>query len=147
MVAFWLVVAAVMAVMEAVTCGLVTVWFVVGALVAFLLAWFQAPLVVQVFVFALVSVACLVCLRPFALGHRNTGDSAEPTAIGKTGVVIVEPEDTGGLYRVRLADGMDWAARSEDGSRLICGEIVKVVGQESTVLVVAGERPNPVEGL
>ena len=60
----WLVVAAVMALIEAFSFGLITMWFVVGALVAFVADLLGANFVVQVALFLVVSVLCLVLLRP-----------------------------------------------------------------------------------
>ena len=83
----WLVVAAVMALIEAFSFGLITMWFVVGALVAFVADLLGANFVVQVALFLVVSVLCLVLLRPVVVKHRNRGHSAEPTLVGERGVV------------------------------------------------------------
>ena len=70
----WLVVAAVMALIEAFSFGLITVWFVADLL--------GANFVVQVALFLVVSVLCLVLLRPVVVKHRNRGHSAQPTPVG-----------------------------------------------------------------
>ena len=51
----WLVVAAVMALIEAFSFGLITMWFVVGALVAFVADLLGASFVVQIVLFLVVS--------------------------------------------------------------------------------------------
>ena len=69
----WLGVAAVMGVVEIVSLSLITMWFVVGALVAFAASLLGADLVVQLVVFLVVSVACLVGLRPVFVKYRDRG--------------------------------------------------------------------------
>ena len=95
----WLVVAAVMALIEAFSFGLITMWFVVGALVAFVADLLGANFVVQVALFLVVSVLCLILLRPVVVKHRNRGHSAEPTLVGE---------------RQRRADGQGRAFRPYD---------------------------------
>lgn len=134
--AFWLLVAAVMAVVEVVSFGLITVWFVVGALAAFIAAFCGAGITLQVVVFLAVSVLCLLLLRPFALKHRNAGAAAEPSLIGQQAVVVEPIDNAAAAGRVRTDDHMTWAARSADGLPLAAGQEVTVVGQESIKLIV-----------
>ena len=56
----WLAVAAVMAVAEVASFGLITMWFVIGALVAFAANLLGVDLLAQIVVFLVVSVVCLV---------------------------------------------------------------------------------------
>ena len=69
----WLAVAAVMAVVEVVSFGLITMWFVIGALAAFAANLLGADLLVQIVVFLVVSVVCLVALRPVFVKYRDRG--------------------------------------------------------------------------
>lgn len=137
---YWLVIALVAGVIEAISAGLVTMWFVVGALVAFACAFFGAPLSAQLVVFLVVSVACLILLRPVILKHRNQGPSAEPTMIGQDARVVeaIRPGETG---RVETGDRMTWAARSDDAAAIETGEPVVVVGQQSITLIVERKQP------
>ena len=114
----WLVVAAVMALIEAFSFGLITMWFVVGALVAFVADLLGANFVVQVALFLVVSVLCLVLLRPVVVKHRNRGHSAEPTLVGERGVVC-----------------------ETMGEVLPVGIRVEVVAQESIKLIVKPCEP------
>ena len=83
----WLAVAAVMAVVEVVSFGLITMWFVIGALAAFAANLLGADLLVQIVVFLVVSVVCLVALRPVFVKYRDRGKQEEPTHVGQTAVV------------------------------------------------------------
>lgn len=132
----WLIVAAAMALAEVFTLTLVTVWFVIGGLAAFVAAYLGASLMVQIIVFAVVSVLCLVLFRPLALKHRAIGQTNEASPVGSTAVVverIIGSQESG---RVETDDHMSWAALSADGSPIEVGERVNVVGQKSIKLVV-----------
>lgn len=137
----WLIVAAVMALIEAFSFGLITMWFVVGALVAFVADLLGANFVVQVALFLVVSVLCLVLLRPVVVKHRNCGHSAEPMLVGERGVVCEMIDNDGLTGRVELSDHMTWSARSATGEVLPVGIRVEVVAQESIKLIVKPCEP------
>ena len=61
---YWLIALAVLLVIEIITLGLTTIWFAGGALVAFVLALFNVPLLVQITVFLVVSILLLLFTRP-----------------------------------------------------------------------------------
>ena len=127
----WLAVAAVMAVVEVASFGLITMWFVIGALAAL-----GADLLVQIVVFLVVSVVCLVALRPVFVKYRDRGKQEEPTHVGQTAVVVEDVDNEGLTGRVETDNRMTWAARSADGSFIPQGAVVRIVGQESVKLIV-----------
>lgn len=132
----WLAVAALAALFEAISLGLITLWFVVGALAAFGVAFAGGPLWLQLVTFLVVSIACLVLLRPVILKNRKRGKEHEATPVGVNAIVI-EQIDTAALSgRVETPDHMTWAAISSDNSIIEEGVQVRVVGQESIKLVV-----------
>lgn len=136
----WLVVAAVMAVIEAATAGLFTAWFVVGALAAWLAAYLGAGLYVQIAVFLAVSVVCMLLIRPYAAKRRKQSalnePFADPTPLGKNALVTESIDNTSHKGRVETPDHMSWAALSSDGSIIEQGAHVRVVNQQSTKLIV-----------
>ena len=132
----WLGVAAVMAVAEVLSFGLITMWFVIGALAAFVANLLGGNLVVQFVVFLVVSVVCLVLLRPIFIKYRKRGQASEPSNIGERGVVVEDINNDAMTGRVELSNHMTWAARSHDGEPLESGVVVKVVAQESVKLVI-----------
>lgn len=132
----WLGVAAVMAIAEVVSFGLITMWFVVGALVAFVANLLGVDMIVQIAVFLVVSVVCLVALRPVFVKYRDRGKQEEPTHVGQTAVVVEDVDNEGMTGRVETDNRMSWAARSADGSLIPAGAIVRIVGQESIKLIV-----------
>lgn len=132
----WLGVAAIMAVAEALSTAFVTVWFVIGALAAFVAAFLGAGAAVQIVVFLVSSIACLALLRPVVLRHRELGKFHEPTPIGKEATVVEDIDAIAHTGRVETPDHMTWAALSADGRPIAKGCAVRVVGQESVKLVV-----------
>ena len=132
----WLAVAAVMAVVEVASFGLITMWFVIGALAAFAANLLGADLLVQIVVFLVVSVACLVLLRPVFVKYRKHGAREEPTLVGQPVVVCEDIDNDRMVGRVETGDHMTWAARSFDGRPLAAGENAVVVAQESVKLIV-----------
>ena len=132
----WLGVAAAMAIIEALSLTLITVWFVAGGLAAFLAAWAGADIVIQIAVFLVVSIICLVLFRPLALKHRAVGESHESTPVGLSAIVVEPIDNASGAGRVETPDHMTWAAVSADGRPLGQGTRVRVVDQVSVRLVV-----------
>ena len=84
----WLGVAAVMGIVEVLSLGLITMWFVIGALVAFLANLLGFDLVAQLVVFFLVSIVCLIVLRPVFVKYRKRGETEEPDVVGQSAIVI-----------------------------------------------------------
>lgn len=132
----WLGIAAVMAVIEVVSLGLITMWFVIGALAAFVANLLGADLLVQIIVFLVVSVACLVVLRPVFVKYRDRGKREEPSSIGQVAVVVEAIDNDRLAGRVETPDHMTWAAQSEGGRPIAAGANVVVVGRESVKLIV-----------
>ncbi|MEG0016605.1 MAG: NfeD family protein [Gordonibacter sp.] len=132
----WLGIAAVMAVIEIVSLGLITMWFVIGALAAFAANLLGADIVVQMIVFLVVSVVCLVVLRPVVTKYRKRGQAAEPTLVGASAIVVEAIDNDALAGRVETENRMSWAARSADGSLIPAGESVVVRSQESVKLIV-----------
>ncbi len=134
--ALWIVVAVVMALIEALSLGMFTMWFVVGAIAALVAQLLGFGAVVQIVVFLVVSVVLLVALRPYALKYRNRGEAAEPNLIGQSARVIIDIPADGTPGRVETADRMTWAALSATGEAIEFGARVHIVGQESIKLLV-----------
>jgi len=133
---WWLAIAAVMAVVEIASMGLITIWFVVGGLAAFVAGFVGADLTVQIIVFLVVSIACLALLRPLIIKHRRMGELHEPTPVGQNAVVVERIDNDALTGRIETPDHMTWAALSADGTPIESGTQVRVVEQRSIKLVV-----------
>lgn len=134
---WWTVAFIVCLILEAATFSLVTIWFAIGAVGGLIAALFGASTGVQLVVFVVVSALMLIFTRPAVkklMPHKPVPTNAE-LDIGKTAEVIEAIDSLSGTGRVRL-DGVDWSARSEDGSLIEKGANVTVTASESTTLIV-----------
>ncbi len=110
---YWLIVVAVLLVLEILTLGLTTIWFAGGAFVAFLAGMCQAPLWIQIILFLAVSIVLLIFTRPIVEKHLNNNREKTnvDSLVGKQGKVIEEIDNFNQTGRVML-NGMEWTARS-----------------------------------
>lgn len=137
-IAFWVVALVVFLIVEAVTAGLVSIWFVFGSLVALICAALGAAVWLQIFWFVIVSVATLVLTRPLVkryVDSRSVATNAD-RSIGRTAVVTERIDNLAATGAVKL-DGVVWTARSTDDAVAIeTGERVTVRAIEGVKLIV-----------
>ncbi|MGM9961127.1 MAG: NfeD family protein [Allobaculum sp.] len=130
----WLIIAAVMFVIEIMTVSLVSIWFVAGALVAALLALLHTGWIFQLLAFLIVSallfIFCKDRLVAWFSSHRTISGAKE--VVGKTGVVSVPITDHGD-GRV-VINGQDWRATSPVPFAI--GTPIKVVDLHGVTLTV-----------
>ena len=133
----WLGAIVLFGVVEAVTAGLVSIWFVAGSAAALIGALLGAGIGVQAALFIAVSTAALAVTRP--LVRRYTAGKAVPTnadrvlgGTAKVTEVIANDSSTGAVY----VDGKTWTARSEDGSVIPEGAVVEILRMEGVKLFV-----------
>ena len=124
-------------IVEAVTAGLVCIWFVAGALVALVAAFVDAPLSVQIILFLVVSAAALALTRPVL--RKITNAKATPTnadrvlgEVAKVTETIDNENSTGAVY----VDGKTRTARSIDGTVIPAGDRVCIESMEGVKLFV-----------
>lgn len=124
-------------IVEAVTAGLVSIWFVVGALAALIAAFVDAPVTLQIVLFLIVSAAALAMTRPVL--RKITTENATPTnadrvlgEIAKVTETIDNGNSTGAVY----VDGKTWTARSVDDTVIPAGSRVRIETMEGVKLLV-----------
>lgn len=134
---FWLAALIVFAVGEALTVGLTSVWFAVGALGALIAAGLGGGIWMQVAVFLVLSGLSLVLVRPLARRFLAPGYSATNAdrVIGADAVVTQEIDNLRGQGQVNIA-GQIWTARSQDDLVLPVGTEVKVLRIEGVKVFV-----------
>ena len=134
---FWLILVAVMLVIEIFTMGLTTIWFSLGAVAAAIAAGLGAPLWVQILLFTVVSVVIMILVRPFALKvmDRNRTKTNIDEVIGKQAEVIEPIDNQKEQGKVRFR-GVEWMARSVDGSTMAAGDVVTVEAVSGVKLLV-----------
>ena len=135
---FWLAVAVILGIIEALTVDLVAVWFCAGSIVAILPAVFKLPFWVQVLTCLVVGIILLIFTRPFfvvkVLKVKKTRTNADQV-IGMTAYVVEDIDNIAERGRVHV-NGLDWSARSDDGAPIPKGESVLVRQISGVKLIV-----------
>ena len=104
---------------------IVSIWFAVGALAAFITSFFQ-PFGVQLAVFVAVTGVMLLATRPLVKKlHKPAVPTNHELNLGREAVVIENINNSAGTGRIRL-QGVDWKASSGDDSLIQSGETVVV---------------------
>ncbi|MCQ2199422.1 MAG: NfeD family protein [Paludibacteraceae bacterium] len=133
---WWTILAVVCLILELMTPGFVIACFSLGALLAALVALFDASLVIQLVFFAIGSVVAFLLIRPalkkYYVGREEVKTNAD-ALIGKETKVFedIEADDYGSVK----IDGDVWKAKSNCG-RISKGEKVVVVERDSIILTV-----------
>lgn len=140
----WLVILAVLLIIEIATLGLTTIWFATGALIAFFMSLAQVNLYFEIIVFLVVSIIMLLFTRPVAVKYFNSkriktnyesiiGSVARVTQtinnFNATGVVVVA--------------GVEWTARAANDDYIINSGtrvIVKEVSGVKLIVEPLGEQ-------
>ena len=142
MTTFWIIAMVVFLVIEAVTVGIVSVWFAIGALFAMVTAMLGANLWVQITAFLVVSAIALYFTRP--LVKKFVNNKVEPTnadmLIGKECRVVETIDNLSGTGAVYV-DGKTWTARTVDEEIIPKGQLVKAERIEGVKLIVSKIAP------
>lgn len=144
MVIFWLVAMVALIVIELATLGLTTIWFACGALVAVVAAALDAPLLLQILMFVVVSFAVLLAVRPIAVKYFNkdrTRTNIE-SMIGRQAIVVSEIDNMQGIGQVTV-NGMEWSARSTINElKIAVGHVVVIRAVDGVKLIVEENKTN-----
>jgi len=136
----WVIAAVVLAIIEAFTMGLTTIWFAGGALASAVVSLVTNSILIQVLVFVLVSLGLLFLTRPLALKKLNPGTVRTnlDAIVGATALAESDVKEHGrGSARV---DGKVWTAVLAEGSPEVeKGDLVKVERIEGVKLIVRKE--------
>ncbi|HCX61878.1 MULTISPECIES: NfeD family protein [Sedimentibacter] len=133
----WLIIIAVCVIIEAATLGLATIWFAIGALVAWLIYLTGVNLHVQIMVFLFVSIITLVLTRPIAVEKLKIGKSRTnaDSLIGEQVKVIETINNINNEGTVK-ARGQIWSAKSTNDEIIEKDELVVVVEIKGVKLLV-----------
>ena len=135
---YWLIVVAVLLVLEILTLGLTTIWFAGGSLMAAVVSAIGAPLWLQLILFFGVSLLLLYLTRPIAVKYFNK-DRVKTNAeslIGKQAIVISEIDNLQGIGQITIS-GQEWSARAaEDVTKFPVGAVVEITAIQGVKLIV-----------
>lgn len=137
MIIFWLIALIIFIVVEAVTIGLVSIWFAIGALAAFISALLGASIWMQLVWFIVITAVTIVVTRPLAKKylspkHRPTNADRVIDMVGVVMERIDNLSETGSVH----VGGRFWRARSANGEVIEAGEKVRSVRIEGVKLIV-----------
>lgn len=133
----WILIAVASGVIEAITLGITTIWFVFGAIVAWILAEFNAPFIVQVIAFIIVSGVLLYFTKPLLkkvlkLGSERTNADA---LVGEIGMVTKRIDTLKAVGQVEIR-GQIWSAKTREEEVIDVGSRVEILAIEGVKLVV-----------
>lgn len=133
----WLIIIAACVIIEAATMGLTTIWFAIGALIAWFVYLIGLNLYVQIIIFLLVSIICLVLTRPIAVKKLNIGKTRTnaDSLIGEQVKVIETINNINNEGTVK-ARGQFWSARSANDEVIEKDELVVVMEIKGVKLIV-----------
>ena len=133
----WLGVIILAVILEAITCALVSVWFIPAAVISLILSFFSIPLWVQITVFLACSALLIIFIKGIfkkTLGLSSVATNAD-AVIGEEAVVTEAIDNIKGCGQVKVK-GQIWTARSYDQEiKYEKGEILNVVAIEGVKLI------------
>ncbi len=137
MTIIWIAAMVIFGVVEAVTVGLASIWFVVGSVAGLIAAICGGPVWLQIALFFVVSIVCLAATRPLVkkLLHKDVTATNADRVLGQTARVTESIDNavpTGAVY----VGGMTWTARSESGQPIPRNAQMKIVRMEGVRLFV-----------
>lgn len=134
----WAVVAVVCLILELTAGDFFIICFSIGAVFAALTAAVGGGIYLQLLTFAIFTLISLFWVRPFAQRYLHKGEdnrvSNADALLGRQGRVV-ETVKADGFGRVQI-DGDIWKAVTNEPSDISEGANVRVVGRESTIIMV-----------
>ena len=116
----WLIVFIVLTAIEMATFQLVTIWFAVGAVAAFITSLFSTSLEIQLIVFLAVSMLLLILVRPIAgrFLQTKTVKTNVDSLIGDYATVTARIHNQEGFGKAVIR-GQEWTAAAEKDDEII----------------------------
>ena len=137
MTIIWIAAIIIFGIAEAATAGLVSIWFVAGAVAALIVTELGASLLIQFAVFLVVSILALIATRPLA--KKMLDKTIVPTNADRVlhhEAKVTETVDNENAAGAVYIDGKTWTARSDSGAIIEKGKMVKIVRMEGVKLYV-----------
>ena len=123
----WIILAVIFSVIEIFTFNMVTIWFVAGSVFALFASLVGSSTLVQVWVFAISTLLCLIFTKPFIskkLSFKKTSTNAD-RIIGMTGIVTEDIKSNKFSGKVKV-NGQEWSAVCIDNGEKNKGDVVTV---------------------
>ena len=122
---------------EALTAGLVIIWFSVGALAALVASYFGIGFIYQIIIFIIASSLALLITRPLVKNKiiKTHVKTNADLVLGQKGVVVEAINPIEGKGQVKVG-GKVWSAKSVDSSNIKKDEFVTIEKIEGVHLIV-----------
>ena len=133
---FWLILFLILMLIEILTVGLVSIWFMIGALITFVVSYFTSSIFIQLPVFIITSILFLILTRPIVKKYfsKKIIKTNVNKLIGETGIVIEDVTKTN-MGKVKV-DGQIWSALNSSKGRIKASEEVEILSIEGVKLIV-----------
>ena len=126
---FWAILSGIMAILEIIIPGLVTIWFALSALIVMFLSNFIGDSLIQFLIFAVLSIIFLIFTRPVLRKYielqRKTNFDSSMKGMDVKVERVVDARKAEKEYEVKFK-GSIWTGVSEE--MLSSGEVVKIKG-------------------
>lgn len=133
----WVGVMVIFGVLEAITVGLTSIWFVVGGVGGLVVSMLGGEIWLQLVVFFVMSVGCMAAARPLVVKYINqTTTATNADRVLGTVARVTEAIDNAVPVGAVYVDGKTWSARSETGEPIAAGTMVCIKRMEGVRLFV-----------
>ena len=134
---FWAILSGIMAILEIIIPGLVTIWFALSALIVMFLSNFIGDSLIQFLIFAVLSIIFLIFTRPVLRKYielqRKTNFDSSMKGMDVKGERVVDARKAEKEYEVKFK-GSIWTGVSEE--MLSSGEVVKIKGFRGNKIIL-----------
>ncbi len=134
---FWAILSGIMAILEIIIPGLVTIWFALSALIVMFLSNFIGDSLIQFLIFAVLSIIFLIFTRPVLRKYielqRKTNFDSSMKGMDVKVERIVDARKAEKEYEVKFK-GSIWTGVSEE--MLSSGEVVKIKGFRGNKIIL-----------
>lgn len=134
---FWAILSGIMAILEIIIPGLVTIWFALSALIVMFLSNFIGDSLIQFLIFAVLSIIFLIFTRPVLRKYielqRKTNFDSSMKGMDVKVERVVDARKAEKEYEVKFK-GSIWTGVSEE--MLSSGEVVKIKGFRGNKIVL-----------
>ena len=135
---FWLIASGIFFIGEMATTGFLIFWLGFGALAAMGVSFLTTNLLIQLAVFAIVSILLIILTKPLVNKYIHQGETVPTNAysiIGKKGIVTKQISNIDGVGQVKIG-GEIWSAVSCDNTEIAPDTEVTVKKIEGVKVVV-----------
>ena len=134
---FWAILSGIMAILEIIIPGLVTIWFALSALIVMFLSNFIGDSLIQFLIFAVLSIIFLIVTRPvlrkYSELQRKTNFDSSMKGMDVKVERVVDARKAEKEYEVKFK-GSIWTGVSEE--MLSSGEVVKIKGFRGNKIIL-----------